>query len=190
MYSSSADASIDGCAPDSAIGNRSQRAVSRFVIGPGRQSGGDGHLSVRPAARDGSAGGERRSDPACDGVDRLRGRTGSLQVTVRATLPQNTRGGCWRRMWPIRVLASRALAGLPGWKVRRMSWVESGRAWGERAADWAYLVEPYARRVNDALFDRAQVGPGTRLLDIACGSGYAASVAAGRGAQVCGLDAS
>jgi SAM-dependent methyltransferase len=71
-----------------------------------------------------------------------------------------------------------------------VGWVESGRAWGERATDWAYLCEPYARRVNDALFDRAKVGPGTRLLDIACGSGYAASVAAGRGAQVSGLDAS
>ena len=34
------------------------------------------------------------------------------------------------------------------------------------------------------------MGRGTRLLDIACGSGYAASVAAARGAQVCGLDAS
>lgn len=40
-------------------------------------------------------------------------------------------------------------------EVRRMGWAESGRAWGERAADWAYLAEPYARRVNDALFDRA-----------------------------------
>lgn len=74
--------------------------------------------------------------------------------------------------------------------VRSMSWVESGRAWGDRAADWAYLVEPYARRVNDALFDQVHAGPGTRLLDIACGSGYAANVAAGRGAEVCGLDAS
>jgi len=71
-----------------------------------------------------------------------------------------------------------------------MGWIESGQAWGDRAADWAYLVEPYARRANDALFDRAGVGPGTRLLDIACGSGYAASVAAGRGATVAGLDAS
>jgi SAM-dependent methyltransferase len=71
-----------------------------------------------------------------------------------------------------------------------MTWTQSGRAWGERAADWAYLAEPYARRVNDALFDRLRVGPQTRLLDIACGSGYAANVAAGRGATVSGLDAS
>jgi cyclopropane fatty-acyl-phospholipid synthase-like methyltransferase len=71
-----------------------------------------------------------------------------------------------------------------------MGWIESGEAWSERAADWACLVEPYARRANDALFDRGGVGPGTRLLDIACGSGYAASVAAGRGATVAGLDAS
>jgi SAM-dependent methyltransferase len=71
-----------------------------------------------------------------------------------------------------------------------MGWIESGQAWGERAADWACLMEPYARRANDALFDRGGVGPGTRLLDIACGSGYAASVAAGRGATVAGLDAS
>jgi ubiquinone/menaquinone biosynthesis C-methylase UbiE len=69
-------------------------------------------------------------------------------------------------------------------------WTESGQAWGARATDWAYLVEPYARNANDALFDRAGVGQGTRLLDIACGSGYAASVAAGRGATVAGLDAS
>jgi SAM-dependent methyltransferase len=71
-----------------------------------------------------------------------------------------------------------------------MDWIESGRAWGDRAIDWAYLIEPYARGVNDALYDRAGVGPGTRLLDIACGSGYAASVAAGRGAAVAALDAS
>jgi SAM-dependent methyltransferase len=71
-----------------------------------------------------------------------------------------------------------------------MTWVDAGRAWGERAADWAYLFEPYARRANEALFDRCGVGAGTRLLDIACGSGYAAAVAAERGAAVSGLDAS
>ena len=71
-----------------------------------------------------------------------------------------------------------------------MGWAESGRAWGERAADWAYLCEPYTRNANDEVFDRTGVGPGTELLDIACGSGYAASVAAHRGAQVSGIDAS
>jgi SAM-dependent methyltransferase len=71
-----------------------------------------------------------------------------------------------------------------------IGWAESGRAWGERAADWAYLLEPYARRANDALFDRVGVGSGTRLVDIACGSGYAAGIAADRGAEVSGLDAS
>jgi SAM-dependent methyltransferase len=75
-------------------------------------------------------------------------------------------------------------------EVRPVDWSEAGQAWGDRATDWAYLWEPYARQANDALFDRAGVGPGTRLLDIACGSGYAASVAAGRGAEVAGLDAS
>jgi SAM-dependent methyltransferase len=71
-----------------------------------------------------------------------------------------------------------------------MGWVESGLAWGARATDWAYLIEPYVRNANDALFDQTGVGPRTRLLDIACGSGYAASVAAHRGATVSGLDAS
>jgi SAM-dependent methyltransferase len=71
-----------------------------------------------------------------------------------------------------------------------MTWVQSGQAWGERATDWAYLLEPFARRANEVLFSRVEVGQGTRLLDIACGSGYAANVAAGRGAEVSGLDAS
>jgi ubiquinone/menaquinone biosynthesis C-methylase UbiE len=71
-----------------------------------------------------------------------------------------------------------------------VGWIGSGQTWGSPASDWAYLVEPYARGANDALFDRAGVGQGTQLLDIACGSGYAANVAARRGAEVAGLDAS
>jgi SAM-dependent methyltransferase len=69
-------------------------------------------------------------------------------------------------------------------------WKESGRAWGARAADWAYLFEPYARPANDVLFDQLEVGPGVRLVDIACGSGLAANRAHRRGAAVSGLDAS
>ena len=71
-----------------------------------------------------------------------------------------------------------------------MDWQESGRAWGARPADWAYLFEPYARPANEVIFDQLDVGDGTRLLDIACGSGLAAQIAARRGAVVTGIDAS
>ena len=69
-------------------------------------------------------------------------------------------------------------------------WKEAGQAWGARSADWAYLFEPYARPANEVVFDQTGVGAGTRLLDIACGSGLAAQSATRRGAVVTGLDAS
>ena len=69
-------------------------------------------------------------------------------------------------------------------------WREAGEAWGDRATDWAYLWEPYARSANRAVFDQLAVGDGTRLLDIVCGSGFAAQLASERGAAVSGIDAS
>jgi len=69
-------------------------------------------------------------------------------------------------------------------------WREAGAAWGSRATDWAYLWEPYARSANRAVFDQLAVGDGTRLLDIACGSGFAAHLASEGGAAVSGIDAS
>lgn len=69
-------------------------------------------------------------------------------------------------------------------------WQEAGQAWGARAADWAYLFEPYARAANEVVFDHVGVVAGVRLLDIACGSGLAAQYASRRGATVTGLDAS
>jgi SAM-dependent methyltransferase len=72
----------------------------------------------------------------------------------------------------------------------RVDWQEAGLGWGARAAEWAYLAEPYALPANDLLFDRLAVNAGARLLDIACGSGFAAAVAARRGANVSGIDAS
>jgi SAM-dependent methyltransferase len=72
----------------------------------------------------------------------------------------------------------------------RMDWEEAGRGWGARATEWAYLWEPYALPANEVLFDRLGVDGGIRLLDIACGSGFAASVAARKGAVVSGIDAS
>jgi SAM-dependent methyltransferase len=71
-----------------------------------------------------------------------------------------------------------------------VDWEEAGRGWGARAPEWAYLWEPYALPANEVLFDRLGVEAGIRLLDIACGSGFAASVAARRGAVVSGIDAS
>lgn len=71
-----------------------------------------------------------------------------------------------------------------------LSWEEAGRAWGARSADWAHLFEPYARPANELVFDDVGVVGGTRLLDIACGSGLAAQLATRRGAVVSGLDAS
>jgi ubiquinone/menaquinone biosynthesis C-methylase UbiE len=69
-------------------------------------------------------------------------------------------------------------------------WTEAGRAWGARATDWAYFFEQYARPANEVLFERLGVGHGTRLLDVACGSGLAVNYADRRGAHVSGLDAS
>ena len=71
-----------------------------------------------------------------------------------------------------------------------VDWEEAGRGWGARATEWAYLWEPYALPANEVLFDRLGVNAGIRLLDIACGSGFAASLAARRGAVISGIDAS
>jgi len=69
-------------------------------------------------------------------------------------------------------------------------WRAAGEAWGHRATDWACLYEHYAIDVLVALFERVGVGPGTTLLDVACGSGLAVRLAAGMGATVSGIDAS
>lgn len=71
----------------------------------------------------------------------------------------------------------------------RGDWREAGRGWGARAKEWAYLFEPYARPANYLLLDELGVGDGTRYLDVACGSGLAANIAASRGASVSGIDA-
>ncbi len=73
--------------------------------------------------------------------------------------------------------------------ARRSVWTEAGRGWGARAKEWAYQFEPYALPANHLLFDQLGVGEGTAYLDVACGSGLAANVAARRGASVSGLDA-
>jgi SAM-dependent methyltransferase len=66
---------------------------------------------------------------------------------------------------------------------------QAGEAWGHRAADWSTLFEHYSTDVVLALFPAVGVGPGTRLLDIACGSGLVVRLARSAGAGVAGIDA-
>ncbi len=79
---------------------------------------------------------------------------------------------------------------LPTDAAHRDKWIEAGRGWGARAQEWAYLFEPYALPANQLVFDQLGVGVGSRYLDVACGSGFAANIAHRRGASVSGLDAS
>ncbi len=61
--------------------------------------------------------------------------------------------------------------------------------WGRGARDWAEQSEPLTSALFEAAFDDVGIGRGTRLLDIGCGAGLAAQLAAERGAVVLGLDA-
>lgn len=61
--------------------------------------------------------------------------------------------------------------------------------WGGRAQDWADDQEGTVRPVYEAALDRTGVKSGTRYLDIGCGAGMAAQIAASRGAEVSGIDA-
>jgi SAM-dependent methyltransferase len=61
--------------------------------------------------------------------------------------------------------------------------------WGRGARDWAEHTEPLTSDLFHAVFDDVGIAPGTRLLDIGCGAGLATRLAAERGADVCGLDA-
>jgi len=65
----------------------------------------------------------------------------------------------------------------------------NGPLWGSRARDWAEVQEGIARPAYEAVLERTGVAAGTRYLDIGCGSGMVAQMAAARGARVAGIDA-
>lgn len=65
-----------------------------------------------------------------------------------------------------------------------------GPLWGAKVRDWAEIQEGNLRPAYVAVFEALDVRPGTRLLDVGCGTGMAAQLATARGAQVSGLDAS
>jgi len=64
------------------------------------------------------------------------------------------------------------------------------RLWGTDPRAWADLAEAHNQPLFEAVLDAAAVGPGTRLLDVGCGSGLTLVLAAGRGAIPSGLDVS
>jgi len=59
---------------------------------------------------------------------------------------------------------------------------------GTRARDWAEIQERMLAPLYEAVYDRLEVGPATRMLSLGCGSGLAMLVAAARGAQVTGVE--
>ena len=69
-------------------------------------------------------------------------------------------------------------------------WRGVDQGWGRRAAEFAALAEPANCREYVAMHQHLGVGPGVRLLDVACGSGLAAELALARGASCAGIDAS
>jgi SAM-dependent methyltransferase len=68
-------------------------------------------------------------------------------------------------------------------------WRLAGEAWGHAATDWSTLMEGYSVEVVDAIVEQAPITPGDRVLDVACGAGWATRRISNRGATVAGIDA-
>lgn len=64
-----------------------------------------------------------------------------------------------------------------------------GELWGARASDWSVVQEWEDRPAYQFVLDEYGPWPDVALLDIGCGSGGFASMAAGYGARVAGVDA-
>jgi uncharacterized peroxidase-related enzyme len=69
-------------------------------------------------------------------------------------------------------------------------WRVVDEGWGRRAVEFATLAEPTNVREYVAVHHRLGIGPGDRLLDVACGSGLALELAGLVGASCAGIDAS
>lgn len=65
-----------------------------------------------------------------------------------------------------------------------------GELWGALAQDWAFKAEPASKPFWEAILDATHVGPQTCLLDLGCGGGGLCVLAAERGAEIHGVDAS
>jgi SAM-dependent methyltransferase len=61
--------------------------------------------------------------------------------------------------------------------------------WGARPRDWAEAQEGQVLPLYEAVLDAVGAASGVRLLDVGCGAGLASQLAAERGAEVSGFDA-
>jgi len=64
------------------------------------------------------------------------------------------------------------------------------RLWGTDPQAWADLAEAHNRPLFEAVLDAAQVGDGTCVLDVGCGSGLTLVLARERGGRPSGIDIS
>jgi SAM-dependent methyltransferase len=64
------------------------------------------------------------------------------------------------------------------------------RLWSADPEGWALFSEPHNRPLFDAVLSAAHIGPGSKLLDIGCGTGLALRLASDLGARVAGVDIS
>src|ERR1700694_2792074 len=64
------------------------------------------------------------------------------------------------------------------------------QVWGVQAPKCADLMEKMSLPIYHVVLDKTNVSRGTRLLDVGCGTGMAAQLAAKLGADIKGLDAS
>jgi SAM-dependent methyltransferase len=65
---------------------------------------------------------------------------------------------------------------------------EQRALWGTAPRDWAELAERENQPLYEAILAAVSVGPGTRMLDVGCGSGLLCELAEGLGAEVYGID--
>jgi SAM-dependent methyltransferase len=79
---------------------------------------------------------------------------------------------------------------LTGETASTADWTVVDEGWGREATEFATLFEPACCREYVAMHHRLGIDGGDRLLDIACGSGLAIELAALRGADCAGIDAS
>jgi SAM-dependent methyltransferase len=71
-----------------------------------------------------------------------------------------------------------------------MTWEMVDEGWGRKAVDFATIAEPHASREYVFVHQLLGLAGGDRVLDVACGSGFALELAAARGATCAGIDAS